>query len=151
MKRYFLTKSKAESTCGAMKRNVLFVLLALSVLSASYAQDGGGRGGPRGQHGAPPAPAPAQTLTVTGTLGLLRGMPVLEDGGTSYYVPDILRYAGFIEGLKEGAKVTLEGQLAPANRQEANAKMLRVTKLTIGSKSYELAAGMPPRGGPPRQ
>jgi hypothetical protein len=72
-------------------------------------------------------------------------MPALVDGGTNYYAPDLLRYAGFIEGLKEGAKVTLEGQLAPSNTQEGNAKMLRVSKLTIGSKSYELAADMPPR------
>jgi hypothetical protein len=81
----------------------------------------------------------------------------LVDGGTTYYAPDLLRYAGFIEGLKEGAKVTVEGQ-AFAQPQDSTSKMIRVSKLTIGSKSYDLAAAAPrpdtskhPRGGPARR
>jgi hypothetical protein len=71
-------------------------------------------------------------------------MIALTENGVTYYTPEILRYAGFIEGLKDGAKVTLEGYAVPANPQDGNSKMLRVSKLTIGSKDYDLAAAVPP-------
>jgi hypothetical protein len=140
-----------------MKRNVLFVLLALTVLSASYAQAGGDRNRrpPPGQPGQPPTPAhTGQTLSVTGNLELVQGMPALVDGGITWYAPGLLRYAGFIEGLKEGARVTIEGQALAANPQDGASRMLSVSLLTIGSKSYDLAAEMPPpppdEPGPPR-
>jgi hypothetical protein len=69
-------------------------------------------------------------------------MVALVENGVTYYTPELLRYAGFIEGLKDGAKVTVEGY--SANLQDGNSKMLKVSKLTIGSKAYDLAAASPP-------
>jgi hypothetical protein len=53
--------------------------------------------------------APPSTVTVNGTLALEDGRIVLKSGGTSYRVPQVGRYAGFIEGVKEGGLVTVVG------------------------------------------
>jgi hypothetical protein len=73
----------------------------------------------------------AQTLTVSGTLQLQNGAIAVVNGGTAYYVPTLERFIGFIDGLKEGAQVSVEGYAAPNNYVQA-------VKLTIGGKSYDL-------------
>jgi hypothetical protein len=53
------------------------------------------------------------------------------------------RLVGFIDGLKEGAAVSLEGWAFPLPRSE-NEQIFRAEKLTLNGKEYELG----PRNGP---
>lgn len=73
-----------------------------------------------------------QTVTVEGTLQLQNGHVVLVSGDTSYFVPWLLHYAGFIEGIKEGATVSVEGYTDGYDR-------LWPTSFTVNGKSYDLA------------
>jgi len=140
-----------------MKRNIFVVTLALAACVFVSAQDS--RPGSRGGGGTPRARPSSEEVTVTGTLGLEKGSVVLTSGGTTYYVPALLRYGGFIDGLKEGAKVTVKGEVfaAPSSSENASAKSapktLNVTRLTIGGKDYDISSqsmggDFPPPGGP---
>jgi hypothetical protein len=112
-----------------MKRLVIFFLIALAAGALLSAQEGN-----RLSRGTAP-----EKTTVSGKLGIVRGMIALDSGDTIYYVPGLLRFAGFIEGLKEGASVTLEGyeSLAPFPDEEPGTS-LRVTKMTLNGKDYDL-------------
>jgi hypothetical protein len=136
-----------------MKRNVLVVCLAFSLAALSYAGDRRGwkdfppphhtRGREwQRQHFVPP-PQSAETVTVTGNLGIVQGAIALTSDGTTYYVPILHRYAGFIDGLKEGAAVTLTGRAISVYDPDENLKMMMVTKLTINGKDYDLTATVP--------
>jgi hypothetical protein len=71
-----------------------------------------------------------QTVTVDGTLQLQNGRIVLVSGDKSYFVPGILRYVGFIDGLKEGAEVSVQGY--------TDGYRLMPTSFTVNGKSYDL-------------
>ncbi|MDR0599512.1 MAG: hypothetical protein LBG84_05450 [Treponema sp.] len=88
---------------------------------------------------APPPPAPAMT-TVNGKLALVNGRVALQNGEDLYYVAGIQRLVGFVEGLKEGAQVSLEGYVRDS-RWDAKAKVLLTAKLSIGNRSYDLGLG----------
>ncbi|MCL2759083.1 MAG: hypothetical protein FWD22_02610 [Treponema sp.] len=68
-------------------------------------------------------------VKVEGTLKLERGLVAIESGNSTYFVPMLNRYIGFIGGLKEGARVTVEG------RGFRNA--IQPTKVTIDGKTYD--------------
>jgi hypothetical protein len=99
-----------------------------------------------------------ETLTVNGKLVLVNGHIAVRTGDTVYFVVGINRLIGFVDGLKEEAVVTLDGyarefpkfrQIRSGNSAESGAsgavgKVLWVTKLTLGNKSYDLSpAGRP--------
>jgi hypothetical protein len=149
-----------------MQRRILFVFLTCILAVFSYAGDRRDwrnfppphverhRGGDR-RNFIPPAQS-AETITVTGKLGIALGQIALTDKDVTYYAPALHRYAGFIDGLKEGAEVTLAGWTAPVDFQDAASKILIVTKLTINGKDYDLDSrapgysAAPPRpSGPP--
>jgi hypothetical protein len=44
-----------------------------------------------------------------GTLNFINGQIAVKNGETTYYVRGLGRLFGFVEGLKEGSTVTLEG------------------------------------------
>ncbi len=145
-------------------KKVTVLLGVLALLSGGFvmAQPGPGPvyppapwGAPRGYGPqvppAPPAFAPvqAEVVKVDGTLSLINGRIGLKSGGKTYYVPMLGKYAGFIEGLKEGAYVKLEGYAFPYP-WAPEYYTLRVTKLTVGGKDYDfsqLAYGYGRRGG----
>jgi hypothetical protein len=133
-----------------MKKKALFVsgiaLLALVALAAQGMPGWGG--GAQGNQG-----AVAETGTpvkIEGKLTLVNGHVAVVTGGKTYYVAIPPFLYGFIDGLKEGAQVKLEGfehsiPIAP------NYSFLRVTKLTVNGKEYDLSAyamgqGMGPGG-----
>jgi len=70
-------------------------------------------------------------------------MPALKSGDDTYLLGGISRLGGFIDGLKEGAQVTVEGA-AITIRGDSKLKVLRPSKLTLNNKSYDLAVR--PRG-----
>jgi hypothetical protein len=101
-----------------MKKLSFVLVIALLAIGTASAQ-GWGRGVP-------------QTVIVEGTLQLQNGQIVVSSGNTVYYCPLIGRYVGFIDGLKEGSRVTIEGF--------AYGNMLQPIKLTTGGKSYDFLA-----------
>jgi hypothetical protein len=106
-----------------MKKGVFMLLLALLVCGASFAQT-----------------APA-TSAVSGVLGLSAGRIVLKSGDTTYYTRGLGRFVGFIDGLREGAEVTIEGYVSPPLLEGANERLLVPVKLTIGDKTHEVGPG----------
>ena len=117
-----------------MKRIVLCAVLALSIAALAVAQGKNRQGW--NFHGAQ-VPASEQ-VTVSGNLTIVQGSLAVKSGDITYFVPGLLRYAGFIDSLKDGAQVTLAGA-AYTSPQDANAKMFQVSKLTIGGKDYDVA------------
>jgi hypothetical protein len=79
---------------------------------------------------------PPETLKVTGTLGIQQGMIALQDQDINYYILGIERFIGFIDGLKEGVNVTIEGYAWAS--QKADSRFLRAAKLTLNNKEYDL-------------
>lgn len=129
-----------------MKKTILFILLAICLVTMATAQ-GWGRGGmqPRMPWGNPVPDGTqrrlpsSETVTVSGSLVLSNGMPAIQNGGVTYLVSGIMRLTGFIEDLKEGAQVTIEGRAFTTSRE--NTKFLAPSKLSISGKTYDLSPG----------
>jgi hypothetical protein len=79
----------------------------------------------------------AEDVKVSGNLAIQRGMIAVESGGITYLTAGLNRFVGFIDGLKEGARVTLEGRALPVPQDE-NAKFIQVQKMTLDGKEYDL-------------
>jgi hypothetical protein len=110
-----------------MKRFCLLMIIAVLFTNAAFAQDRDNR-----RPGTPPPrveqPVP-ETVSVTGTLQLQNGFIVLVSGENVYNVPMLMRLSGFVDGIKEGKQVTVEGY--------GNRNMLHPTKLTVDGKTYD--------------
>jgi len=151
-----------------MKRVTIVVMMAALAAGAAVARDFGpgdrGPGGPNGPGpmgalsgpggpGGPGAMRPGAVqptgaaVTVQGTLTLAQGTLAVVSGGTTYLVPRLSRYVGFIDSLKEGAQVKLEGTAFAS--QDAAVKNLAVDTLTVGGKSYDLSRPKPEAPNPP--
>jgi hypothetical protein len=139
-----------------MKRYITLILTLLIAAGIAAAQPSGNwmprphynRGGNAPQAA---APEPPQTLTIRGNLALINGGIALEDGGTTYYIRGLDRLVGFVEGLKEGAAVVLEGYSfgPPPSPQAPNApgagaepapegwKVFTAVKLTLNGREYD--------------
>ncbi|MDR1971183.1 MAG: hypothetical protein LBQ46_04615 [Treponema sp.] len=130
-----------------MKRIAILTLGLLVLGTFLYAQGKDPRPGDHRRIERSRLPALEQ-MTLTGTLGLRRGAIVLETGEAAWYVPALHRFTGFIEGLKEGAAVTLEGWGAkiPRSQGTADTGFLRVSKLTLNGKDYEVGPSAPEGG-----
>jgi len=81
----------------------------------------------------------SRTVTINGTLQLERGNIAVTSGSSVYLVPSLTRYIGFIEGLKEGATVSVEGY--------EYGNVLYPVKVTIAGKSYDFATDAGGSGG----
>ena len=109
-----------------MKKLVILAAIALLAIGTVSAQGWGW--------------APPETVRVQGTLQLLNGQIVLSSGGTTvYYVPVLIQYVGFIDGLREGAQVTVEGY--------TYGNLLQPTKFNVGGRDYDLTANTQGWGG----
>ena len=73
-----------------------------------------------------------QIISVTGTLQLQNGVIAVVNGNTAYYVPTLTQYVGFIEGLREGAQISIDGYVS--------GNYLQPIKVTISGKSYDFTA-----------
>ena len=74
----------------------------------------------------------SKSVTVDGTLKLERGLVAVASGDSVYFVPMLERYIGFIDGLKEGTNVSVEGY--------EFRNIIRPVKVTIDGKSYDFLA-----------
>ena len=103
-----------------MKKLGLFLLVACLAIGTAFAQK------------EEKSRTPPETITVEGTLQLQNGMISVLSGETSFLVPMLNRYIGFIEGLKEGNKISVEGY--------ARKNFLHPSKVIIAGKSYDFPA-----------
>ncbi len=124
-----------------MKRTLAIVTAALVAATSLSAQ----AWGPRAVAPAAPAAA-AETVKVEGKLALVNGMIAVTEKDKTYYVGGLNRLIGFIDGLKEGASVKVEGYAiaVPAAPEYLH---LRATKLAFAGKDYDLSQGMGGRMG----
>jgi len=80
------------------------------------------------------------TTNIKGTLGLSNGKISVVSGNITYYVGGLQRYVGFIDGLKEGAQVSIDGYAsAPAIEGQRDRSFYPV-KLTLNGKTYEVGS-----------
>jgi hypothetical protein len=80
--------------------------------------------------------APVGTaVTVTGTLQLINGEIAVVQSGNTYYANRLHRFIGFIDGLKEGATVTLKGTAYQIPLATGFYK-LAITEMTISGRTY---------------
>jgi len=86
----------------------------------------------------PPATVP--TTTIKGTLGLSNGMISVVSGNITYYVRGLARFIGFIDGLKEGAQVSLEGYAAAPRTEGQKNSLFHPITLTLNGKNYEVGS-----------
>ncbi|MDR1858918.1 MAG: hypothetical protein LBQ69_05560 [Treponema sp.] len=145
-----------------MKRTLLFLTMVFCTITMIFAQgnDRQGNGqGPRRFNGQPPnysqgrnhVPRNVETASVSGNLTIARGMIAVNSSDVTYIARGLQRFVGFIDGLKEGAAVTLEGNVFPVPRNET-VKFLQVQKMTLNGKDYDLARPqMSPRMSPQHQ
>jgi hypothetical protein len=80
------------------------------------------------------------TTNIKGTLGLSNGRISVVNGNITYYVRGLERFVGFIDGLKEGAQVSLDGYASiPVVEGQKNRLFYPVT-LTLNGKAYEVGS-----------
>jgi hypothetical protein len=107
-----------------MKRIVLFVLLAAAAGGILFAQTA------------------TPTTTITGTLGLSNGRIAVKSGAITYYVRELGHYVGFIDGLRDGVQVTLEGYASAPSIEGQTERLFFPVKLTLNGKAYEVGSAM---------
>jgi hypothetical protein len=110
-----------------MKKLSLILALALIATGLSFAQSA-----------AQATVTAAPTITVEGKLALINGQIGIKSGSKTYYVSNLGRLVGFVDGVKEGATVKVEGYEFPL-AQAPEYSHVRVTKLTVGGKDYDLS------------
>ncbi|MDR0495863.1 MAG: hypothetical protein LBG95_09595 [Treponema sp.] len=132
-----------------MKRTIALVLLALCAITLVSARENNrrGHGFSGGRHHSwgrmgrnnyrNPQPLPEE-MSISGNFTIARGMIAVVDKGTTYLVMGLNRYVGFIDGLKEGAGVTLEGYARPDPRDKS-VKFMRIQKMSLNGKEYDFA------------
>ena len=109
-----------------MKKIMLAMVIALAAVGIVSAQGFGWGNG--------------QTVSVQGTLGLQNGVIALTSGDTVYYVPHLSRYVGFIDGLKEGAQMKVDGY-------QMGRGYIMPVKITVNGKDYDFSTGYGMTGG----
>jgi hypothetical protein len=109
-----------------MKKIISIMVIAIFIAGTIYAQE---RANPRDRQRAD------NSVSVEGNLKLEKGFVAVESGDSVYLIPLLNRYIGFINGLREGARVSVEGNTF------RNVIMPR--KVVIDNKTYEFLAGGP--------
>ena len=82
----------------------------------------------------------APTTTIRGTLGLSNGKVSVVSGNITYYVRGIGRFVGFIDGLKEGAQVSLDGYASVPTVEGQKDRLFYPVTLTLNGKTYEVGS-----------
>ena len=115
-----------------MKRLAIAVMALVAAAGIAAAQTSGTK--------AADAQAAAQaTVKIEGKLALINGEIGVQVKDKTYYLEMPMYLFGFIDGLKEGAQVKLEGYEYSDNRTPGYS-YLGVTKLSFNGKDYDLSA-----------
>ena len=119
-----------------MKRTALFLMVLLSIAGLAAAQSNGGKA-PDPQQ---PKQLPAQPVAkIEGKLALINGEIGIAYNNKTYYLAMPQYLFGFIDGLKEGSAVKLEGYEF-ANPRAPDYVQFRVTKLTFNGRDFDLSS-----------
>jgi hypothetical protein len=102
-----------------MKKLVFMLVIACLAIGAISAQSWG----------------VSQTVSVSGTLQLQNGVIAVVNGNNAYFVPVLTQYIGFIEELKEGAQINVNGF--------ASGNYIQPSNVTIAGKTYDFASNTP--------
>jgi hypothetical protein len=102
-----------------MKKIISFMVIAVLIAGTVCAQDKAPRENSRQR----------DIVSVEGNLKLENGIVSVQSGDTVYRIPLLNRYIGFINGLREGAKVSVEGN--------AFRNFIMPKKVVIDDKTYE--------------
>ena len=121
-----------------MKRKIILVLLFVGLAAMVSAQDGSRRERAPTERSTSRSSA-RETVTISGTMVVANGMPALKSGDDTYLIGGISSLIGFVDGLKEGAQVTVEGSVVTFPGRNT-LKYLRGSKLTLNGKSYDLSS-----------
>ena len=116
-----------------MKKMAIALVALLAVTGMAVAQEAPAPWSPPGWN-----QIQATSVKVEGRLALINGMIGLKAGGKTYYLPMLERLAGFVESIKEGASVKVEGYEYPIAAAPEYSTVM-VTKLTVGRKDYDLS------------
>jgi hypothetical protein len=122
-----------------MKKILLLAVTALSVTGFIFARDYGPPGPDRrpGQGFDRRIQNDGEPLTLNGTLEWLNGRIAVKAGDKTYFIRGIRELAGFVDGLKEGAEVTLTGR-AYNMAYTPEYGFFRTEKVTFNGKDYQL-------------
>jgi uncharacterized protein YdeI (BOF family) len=124
----------------SMKRTLVFLMMVFCTITMIFAQ-ANNQGDTR--QGRNYGPRNVESVSVSGNLTIAQGMIAVNSGDITYIAGGLHRFVGFIDNLKDGAAVTLEGNVFPAPRNET-VKFLHVQKMTLNGKDYDL--GRPQMG-----
>jgi hypothetical protein len=80
------------------------------------------------------------TTNIKGTLGLSNGRISVVSGNITYYVRGLGRFVGFIDGLKEGAQVSLDGYASAPKIEGQKDRLFYPVTLTFNGKNYEVGS-----------
>jgi len=126
-----------------LKRSVVLILLAFGLAAMVWAQGPAGSAGPKRAEGPAPGSAGARNpqreakpVTVSGDIVIVRGSPAVKSGDVTYILNRNFSLFGLVDGLKEGAKVTIEGRAMGTPRDD-KVMFLVPSKLTFNGKTYE--------------
>jgi hypothetical protein len=120
-----------------MKKRIVAIVASLALAGAIAVQAASAQAAPAQTAPAASQAAAQQVVKISGKLELIQGTIGLKADGTSYLVPSLERLVGFVKDLQEGTAVKLEGYAYPVPNQ-AGYSMFHPTKLTIGTKDYDL-------------
>ena len=123
-----------------MKRIVVFILLVAGLVAMLSAQDGSRRGRAPTERSFSRSSS-RETVTISGTMVVANGMPALKSGDDTYFIGGVSSLIGFVDGLKEGAQVTVEGTVITIPGRNS-LKYLNGSKLTLNGKSYDLTPSL---------
>jgi len=123
-----------------LKRIIVFILLVAGLAAMISAQDGSRRGRAPTERSYSRSSSRA-TVTISGTMVVANGRPALKSGDDTYLIGGISRLIGFVDGLKEGAQVTVEGTVITIPGRNS-LKYLNGSKLTLNGKSYDLSSSL---------
>ncbi len=113
----------------------IVVLVAIAAIAASAVAAQGMRPGMWNQN--PATEAAQEVVKVDGRLSLVNGHPAVVAAGKTYYVRIPGMLYGYLDTLKDGATVKLEGY-ANAVPLATDTFVLQATKLNVGGKDYDL-------------
>jgi len=80
------------------------------------------------------------TTAISGTLGLSNGRISVVSDNITYYVMGLNRFVGFIDGLKEGAQVALDGYASAPAIEGQKDRLFRAVTLTLNGKKYSVGS-----------
>jgi len=111
-----------------MKKMVLLCLFAAVICGSIFAQSN------------------TPITTIKGTLKINANRFSVVSGNITYAVRGLERLVGVVDGLKDGAQISLEGYAIAPTTEGQSERLFNPVRLTINGKSYEV--GSPGAGNP---